>query len=87
MTKTPSELKLLQHNDTTHFFLPLLCILRKEWLQLKDEYLTLQKRSMTSLKKCINKIDHQEHKSLKEKDDDANSEFCFAGFVLLPLLS
>lgn len=65
--------------------LPLLSTLRKEWLQLKDEYLTLQKRSMTSLKKCINKIDHKdhkeqkEHKSLMETDNvpqDGNSEFC-----------
>ncbi|MEQ2162270.1 hypothetical protein GOODEAATRI_018078 [Goodea atripinnis] len=33
---------------------------RKEWLQLKEEYLVLQKRSMASLKKCINKINHKE---------------------------
>lgn len=33
---------------------------RKTWLALKDEYLTLQKRSMTSLKKCMNKMDQRE---------------------------
>lgn len=31
----------------------------------------MQKRSMKSLKKCINKIDHKEHKSLMETDNDA----------------
>lgn len=50
--------------------IPLRVLSKKEWLQLKDEYLTLQKRSMTSLKKCINKIDHKEHKSLMETDND-----------------
>ncbi|XP_044040628.1 la-related protein 7 [Siniperca chuatsi] len=50
--------------------IPLRVLSKKEWLELKDEYLTLQKRSMTSLKKCINKIDHKEHKSLMETDND-----------------
>ena len=39
--------------------------------------MTLQKRSMGSLKKCISKIDHKEHKSLMEMDNephDGNSE-------------
>lgn len=44
---------------------------RKEWLDLKVEYMTLQKRSMGSLKKCISKIDHQEHKSLMEMDNES----------------
>uniref|UniRef100_H3CP02 La-related protein 7 n=1 Tax=Tetraodon nigroviridis TaxID=99883 RepID=H3CP02_TETNG len=30
---------------------------RRTWLSLKEEYLLLQKRSMTSLKKCITKMD------------------------------
>ncbi|XP_068569573.1 la-related protein 7 [Cebidichthys violaceus] len=51
--------------------IPLRVLSKKEWLELKDEYLTLQKRSMKSLKKCINKIDHKEHKSLMETDHDA----------------
>ncbi|XP_051285190.1 la-related protein 7 isoform X2 [Dicentrarchus labrax] len=50
--------------------IPLRVLSKKEWLELKEEYLTLQKRSMTSLKKCINKIDHKEHKSLMETDTD-----------------
>ncbi|KAM6894974.1 la-related protein 7 isoform 1-T3 [Lycodopsis pacificus] len=48
--------------------IPLRVLSKKEWLELKDEYLTLQKRSMKSLKKCINKIDHKEHKSVMETD-------------------
>ncbi|KAM4537087.1 la-related protein 7 [Odontesthes bonariensis] len=40
--------------------IPLRVLSKKEWLELKDEYLTLQKHSMTSLKKCISKIDHKE---------------------------
>ncbi|XP_041842343.1 la-related protein 7 [Melanotaenia boesemani] len=40
---------------------PLRVLSKKEWLQLKDEYLSLQKHSMASLKKCINKIDRKEH--------------------------
>ncbi|KAI3376498.1 hypothetical protein L3Q82_016949 [Scortum barcoo] len=57
--------------------IPLRVLSKKDWLQLKDEYLTLQKRSMTSLKKCINKIDHKQHKSLMETDtepQDGNGE-------------
>ncbi|XP_042368709.1 la-related protein 7 [Plectropomus leopardus] len=57
--------------------IPLRVLSKKEWLELKDEYLTLQKRSMTSLKKCMNKIDHKEHKSLMETDShppDGNVE-------------
>ncbi|XP_034412895.1 la-related protein 7 isoform X2 [Cyclopterus lumpus] len=51
--------------------IPLRVLSKKEWLELKDEYLTLQKVSMTSLKRCINKIDHKEHKSPVEKNNDA----------------
>ncbi|XP_070710703.1 la-related protein 7 [Pempheris klunzingeri] len=57
--------------------IPLRVLSKKEWLELKDEYLTLQKRSMTSLKKCINKIDHKEHKDPMETDNrpqDGTSE-------------
>lgn len=51
---------------------------------MKDEYLALQKRSMMSLKKCMNKIDHKEHKSLMETDtepQDGNSEFFYVSLV------
>ncbi|KAG8006225.1 La-related protein 7 [Nibea albiflora] len=57
--------------------IPLRVLSKKEWLELKDEYLALQKRSMMSLKKCMNKIDHKEHKSLMETDaepQDGNME-------------
>lgn len=50
--------------------IPLRVLSKKEWLGLKDEYLILQKRSMKSLKKCINKIDHKEHTSVMETDND-----------------
>lgn len=53
--------------------IPLRVLSKKEWLLLKDEYLILQKRSMKSLKKCINKIDHKEHTSgaqTMETDND-----------------
>ncbi|XP_032439963.1 la-related protein 7 [Xiphophorus hellerii] len=43
--------------------IPLRVLSKKEWVELKEEYLVLQKRSMASLKKCISKINH--------KDDDA----------------
>ncbi|XP_023255358.1 la-related protein 7 [Seriola lalandi dorsalis] len=50
--------------------IPLRVLSKREWLELKEEYLTLQKRSMASLKKCISKIDHKEHTSLMETEDD-----------------
>ncbi|XP_035005251.1 la-related protein 7 isoform X2 [Hippoglossus stenolepis] len=46
--------------------IPLRVLSKKEWLDLKVEYLTLQKRSMASLKKCMSKIDHKERKEHKE---------------------
>ncbi|XP_019950924.2 la-related protein 7 isoform X2 [Paralichthys olivaceus] len=50
--------------------IPLRVLSKKEWLELKVEYLTLQKRSMASLKKCISKIDHKEHKGRMEIEDE-----------------
>uniref|UniRef100_A0AAQ5Z7F8 La-related protein 7 n=1 Tax=Amphiprion ocellaris TaxID=80972 RepID=A0AAQ5Z7F8_AMPOC len=50
--------------------IPLRVLSKKDWLQLKEEYLALQKRSMSSLKKCMSKIDHKEHKSLMETDEN-----------------
>ncbi|XP_022053728.2 la-related protein 7 [Acanthochromis polyacanthus] len=50
--------------------IPLRVLSKKAWLQLKQEYLALQKRSMSSLKKCMSKIDHKEHKSLMETDEN-----------------
>ncbi|XP_071782668.1 la-related protein 7 isoform X2 [Centroberyx gerrardi] len=54
--------------------IPLRVLSKKEWLELKQEYLTLQKRSMASLKKCISRIDRREDKSLKETDSDLQNE-------------
>lgn len=53
---------------------PLSSTSRKEWLVLKDEYLTLQKKSMKSLKKCINQIHHQAPKKVVETKDDPKEE-------------
>ncbi|XP_068611818.1 la-related protein 7 [Brachionichthys hirsutus] len=39
---------------------PLRVLSKKDWLMLKGEYLTLQKRSMSALKKCVHKIEHQD---------------------------
>ncbi|XP_034712832.1 la-related protein 7 [Etheostoma cragini] len=50
--------------------IPLRVLSKKEWLELKDEYLTLQKCSMKTLKKCINEIDHKKHKSPMETVDE-----------------
>ncbi|KAM8747554.1 la-related protein 7 isoform 1-T1 [Acanthopagrus schlegelii] len=54
--------------------IPLRVLSKMEWLQLKEEYMTLQKRSMTSLKKCINKIDHREHKIKMEMENYPQEE-------------
>ncbi|XP_047429260.1 la-related protein 7 [Mugil cephalus] len=48
--------------------IPLRVLSKKEWLQLKDEYLTLQKRSMATLKKCISKMEQKEHANRMETD-------------------
>nr|XP_015801994.2 la-related protein 7 [Nothobranchius furzeri]XP_054603495.1 la-related protein 7 [Nothobranchius furzeri] len=47
--------------------IPLRVLSKKEWLQLKEEYLVLQKRSMASLKKTIRKIN-------EDKTQDGNAE-------------
>ncbi|XP_010792876.1 la-related protein 7 [Notothenia coriiceps] len=54
--------------------IPLRVLSKKDWLKLKDEYLTLQKKSMKSLKKCINQIHHQAPKKVVEKKDDPKEE-------------
>ncbi|XP_034532456.1 la-related protein 7 isoform X2 [Notolabrus celidotus] len=56
--------------------IPLRVLSKKEWLVLKDEYLTLQKRSMKSLKKCMTKIDHKEPESVMDTDNDPKVEKC-----------
>ncbi|CAG5929300.1 unnamed protein product [Menidia menidia] len=48
--------------------IPLRVLSKKEWIQLKDEYLTLQKRSMASLKKCINKMDHKKRDNSQDRN-------------------
>uniref|UniRef100_A0A1A8JD31 La-related protein 7 n=1 Tax=Nothobranchius kuhntae TaxID=321403 RepID=A0A1A8JD31_NOTKU len=47
--------------------IPLRVLSKNEWLQLKEEYLVLQKRSMASLKKTIRKIN-------EDKTQDGNAE-------------
>lgn len=58
-------------------FIPSFSTSRKDWLGLKQEYLTLQKSSMSALKKCMNKINDKEHKMMETDGDprDANGEF------------
>ncbi|XP_074518187.1 la-related protein 7 [Halichoeres trimaculatus] len=59
--------------------IPLRVLSKKEWLVLKDEYLALQKHSMTSLKKCMNKIDHKRPESLMDTDNNpqgGNTDKC-----------
>lgn len=59
--------------------IPLRVLPKKAWLELKQEYLMLQKCSMAALKKCITKIDHNEQKrqkdtETKQKDDSVSME-------------
>ncbi|XP_041634772.1 la-related protein 7 isoform X2 [Cheilinus undulatus] len=59
--------------------IPLRVLSKKDWLVLKDEYLILQKRSMTSLKKCMTKIDHKEQESptkMENDPQDGNIDHC-----------
>lgn len=54
--------------------IPLRVLSKKDWLGLKQEYLTLQKSSMSALKKCMTKINDKEHKMMETDGDpqDAN---------------
>ncbi|XP_013856490.1 la-related protein 7 [Austrofundulus limnaeus] len=65
--------------------IPLRVLSKKEWLELKEEYLVLQKCSMASLKKCIREINLKEEseardgnvemKSKDEKESNAGPQF------------
>ncbi|XP_038130325.1 la-related protein 7 [Cyprinodon tularosa] len=54
--------------------IPLRVLSKKQWLQLKEEYLVLQKRSMASLKKCINQINHKEDDVTQDGNVDLSSK-------------
>uniref|UniRef100_A0A8C5NHM1 La-related protein 7 n=1 Tax=Gouania willdenowi TaxID=441366 RepID=A0A8C5NHM1_GOUWI len=54
--------------------IPLRVLSKEDWLKLKEEYMTLQKRSMASLKKCINKIDQNENQSVMETESRPQEE-------------
>ncbi|XP_008324472.1 la-related protein 7 [Cynoglossus semilaevis] len=57
--------------------IPLRVLSKKDWLKLKEEYLSLQKCSMASLKRCITKIDHKGNSALMETESrtqDANDK-------------
>ncbi|XP_076000019.1 la-related protein 7 isoform X2 [Genypterus blacodes] len=45
---------------------PLRVLSKRDWLDLKQEYMTLQKMSMGTLKKCMNKLNHREDKRRTE---------------------
>ncbi|XP_024144107.1 la-related protein 7 [Oryzias melastigma] len=67
--------------------IPLRVLLKKEWLQLKQEYLALQKSSMSSLKRCINKIDSKEQgstedRSVKTKKENNQSPQFVSGVIM-----
>uniref|UniRef100_A0AAX7SMM5 La-related protein 7 n=1 Tax=Astatotilapia calliptera TaxID=8154 RepID=A0AAX7SMM5_ASTCA len=49
--------------------IPLRVLSKKDWLGLKQEYLTLQKSSMSALKKCMTKINDKEHKMMETDGD------------------
>lgn len=50
------------------------CACRRAWLTLKDEYLQLQKRSMMSLKRCINKMEQKERMEMDNCPEDGGGE-------------
>uniref|UniRef100_A0AAX7U8C7 La-related protein 7 n=1 Tax=Astatotilapia calliptera TaxID=8154 RepID=A0AAX7U8C7_ASTCA len=52
--------------------IPLRVLSKKDWLGLKQEYLTLQKSSMSALKKCMTKINDKEHKMMETDVDENN---------------
>ncbi|XP_029027793.1 la-related protein 7 isoform X2 [Betta splendens] len=54
--------------------IPLRVLSKKQWLKLKQEYLTLQKRSMASLKKCMNKINVKGDHGPMDTNNDAQHE-------------
>ncbi|XP_037539768.1 la-related protein 7 [Nematolebias whitei] len=54
--------------------IPLRVLSKKEWLQLKEEYLILQKSSMASLKKCINKICRKEESEAPDGNVEMKSK-------------
>uniref|UniRef100_A0A3Q0T9Q0 La-related protein 7 n=1 Tax=Amphilophus citrinellus TaxID=61819 RepID=A0A3Q0T9Q0_AMPCI len=49
--------------------IPLRVLSKKEWLELKEEYLSLQKCSMSALKKCMNKMNPKKDE-IMETDGD-----------------
>uniref|UniRef100_A0A3P9KWN7 La-related protein 7 n=1 Tax=Oryzias latipes TaxID=8090 RepID=A0A3P9KWN7_ORYLA len=54
--------------------IPLRVLSKKEWLQLKQQYLALQKSSMSSLKKCFNKIESKEQGSAEDRSVESKKE-------------
>ncbi|XP_061664185.1 la-related protein 7 isoform X2 [Syngnathoides biaculeatus] len=56
--------------------IPLRVLSKKAWLELKEEYVRLQKRSMASLKKCMTQLDGDERRrdDRMEPSEKANSQ-------------
>ncbi|XP_008434079.1 la-related protein 7 [Poecilia reticulata] len=54
--------------------IPLRVLSKKEWLELKEEYLVLQKRSMASLKKCISEINHKDGDAAQDGNVDMSNK-------------
>lgn len=53
---------------------PFNCFTRKEWMDLKQEYLTLQKSSMSNLKKTMLEIKHKNGNEAMEVIDKIKEE-------------
>ncbi|XP_061158278.1 la-related protein 7 [Syngnathus typhle] len=54
--------------------IPLRVMSKKAWLELKSEYLRLQKRSMSSLKKCMTQLDGEERRGSRSNQKMEASE-------------
>ncbi|XP_061620157.1 la-related protein 7 isoform X2 [Phyllopteryx taeniolatus] len=56
--------------------IPLRVLSKRAWLELKEEYMRLQKRSMASLKKCMTQLDGDErrHDDRMEPSEKVNSQ-------------
>uniref|UniRef100_A0AAX7W403 La-related protein 7 n=1 Tax=Astatotilapia calliptera TaxID=8154 RepID=A0AAX7W403_ASTCA len=65
--------------------IPLRVLSKKDWLGLKQEYLTLQKSSMSALKKCMTKINDKEHKMMETDGDPRDQGPQFVSGVIVKI--
>ncbi|XP_052068212.1 la-related protein 7-like isoform X7 [Mytilus californianus] len=76
VTKIIEKKKKNRHHKTKHKDIPELRVIsKKEWLDLRTEYLKLQKESMNKLKKTLTKVKKEEKdKEMKEKEKEKEKE-------------